>query len=63
MTSVDYSAPAVEHMRLRNAASRPRLRFEVADCRALALPPAAYDLVLDKARAQRGTAPPSLAPH
>ena len=50
VTSVDYSAPAVEHMRRRNAASRPELRFEVGDARALQLQPAAYDLVLDKAR-------------
>ena len=47
---MDYSAPAVEHMRRRNAASRPELRFEVGDARALQLQPAAYDLVLDKAR-------------
>lgn len=47
---MDYSAPAVEHMRRRNAAARPELRFEVADARCLALGPAAYDLVLDKAR-------------
>lgn len=50
VTSVDYSAPAVEHMRRRNAAARPELRFEVADARSLRLAPAAYDLVIDKAR-------------
>lgn len=47
---MDYSAPAVEHMRRRNASARPELRFEVADARALHLAPSAYDLVIDKAR-------------
>ena len=37
-------------MRRRNAAARPELRFEVADARSLSLAPAAYDLVIDKAR-------------
>ncbi len=52
VTNLDYSAACVEHMRARNATARPRLRFEVADCRALTLPPATYDVVLDKARAR-----------
>lgn len=45
---MDYSPPVIEYMRLRNAQSRPRLRFEVADCTALSLAPSFYDLVLDK---------------
>jgi hypothetical protein len=48
VTSVDYSAPCVEHMRHRNASSRPELRFEVADARALSLAPAAYDVIIEK---------------
>ena len=50
MTSVDYSAPVIEFMSQRNSLSRPGLRFAVADCRALVLEAAAFDLVLDKAR-------------
>jgi hypothetical protein len=48
VTSLDYSAPCVEHMRHRNASLRPELAFECADARALALPPAAYDVIIDK---------------
>ena len=59
VTSMDYSAPAVEHMRRRNAAARPELRFEVGDARSLTLAPAAYDLVLDKARPSRHHSPAS----
>jgi len=50
--SVDYSAPVIEHMRLRNARRRPSLQFAVADCCALQLQPASFDVVLDKARPQ-----------
>jgi hypothetical protein len=35
-------------MRARNAAARPSLRFEVADCTALRLAPATFDVVLEK---------------
>ena len=48
--SVDYSAPVIEFMALRNSLSRPSLRFAVADCRDLSFEPAAFDVVLDKAR-------------